>query len=290
MRLSVSGGLLLSPSFFFPLLSMLIEPYLALGLLLLGACTGFMAGLLGVGGGMLLVPFMTMLLSYQGVEGSLAVKMAIATSMATILFTSLSSIRAHHRRGAIRWDLVVGIAPGILIGGLIAGAGVFVLLKGTSLALFFALFVGFSATQMLFNRQPKSSRQMPATVGRWGVGALIGMISGLVGAGGGFLSVPFMTWCNVPMHRAVATSAALGFPIALANTLGYVIGGWHLESHLLGSFGYLWMPGLLVVVSASVLTAPWGARVAHALDVAQLKKVFALMMYGLAAYMLGRAV
>ncbi len=268
---------------------MLIEPYLVLGLLLLGACTGFMAGLLGVGGGMLLVPFMTMLLDHQGVESALAVKMAIATSMATILLTSLSSIRAHHRRGAIRWDLVRGLAPGILIGGLTAGAGVFALLKGASLAWFFALFVGFSATQMLLNRQPAATRQMPATAGRWGVGALIGLVSGLVGAGGGFLSVPFMTWCNVPMHRAVATSAALGFPIALANTAGYVIGGRHVESALYGAVGYLWLPGLLTVVSVSVLTAPWGARVAHSLDVAQLKKVFALMLYGLATYMLSRA-
>lgn len=267
----------------------MLDPYLVLGLLLLGSCTGFMAGLLGVGGGMLLVPFMTLLLARQGVEGSLAVKMAIATSMATILFTSLSSVRAHHRRGAIRWDLVTSLAPGILLGGLVSGVGVFAMLKGTSLALFFALFVGFSATQMLFNRQPKSSRQMPGLVGRWGAGAFIGTVSGLVGAGGGFLSVPFMTWCNVPMHRAVATSAALGFPIALANTVGYVIGGWQMESHVAASVGYLWLPGWLIVACASVVTAPWGARMAHKLDVAQLKKIFALMLYGLAGYMLSRA-
>jgi uncharacterized membrane protein YfcA len=268
---------------------MMMDPLLVVELLLLGSCTGFMAGLLGIGGGMLLVPFMTMLLARQGVAGSLAVKMAIATSMATILFTSVSSVRAHHRRGVIRWDLVLGLAPGIVIGGLVAGAGIFSLLQGTTLALVFALFVGFSATQMLLNRKPKPSRQMPATVGRWGAGAGIGMVSGLVGAGGGFLSVPFMTWCNVPMHHAVATSAALGFPIALANTVGYVIGGWRIENPLPGSLGYLWLPGLMVVASASVLTAPWGARAAHALDVAQLKKIFALMLYGLAAYMLSRA-
>ena len=128
---------------------MIIEPLLAAQLLLLGCCTGFLAGLLGIGGGMLLVPFLTFLLSRQGVPDGLAVKMAIATSMSTILFTSLSSVRAHHRRGAVRWDIVRSMAPGIVAGGLLAGAGVFALVKGQALALAFALFVGFSATQML---------------------------------------------------------------------------------------------------------------------------------------------
>jgi uncharacterized membrane protein YfcA len=255
-------------------------------LLALGTCTGFLAGLLGIGGGMLMVPFMTLILSARGVDAALAVKMAIATSMATILFTSVSSVRAHHKRGAVRWDIVRTLAPGIVLGGLVAGAGVFSLLKGTTLALVFAVFVAFSATQMLLDRKPAPTRQMPGTAGSLGAGGVIGFISGLVGAGGGFISVPFMSWCNVAMHNAVATSAALGFPIALANTVGYVVGGWSMPSPLPGALGYLWLPGLAIIATASVTTAPLGARTAHAMNIKQLKKVFACTLYGLAAYML----
>jgi uncharacterized membrane protein YfcA len=262
---------------------------LVLELLLLGACTGFLAGLLGIGGGMLLVPFMTLILSHRGVSADLAVKMAIATSMATILFTSVSSVRAHHRRGAVRWDLVRGLAPGIVLGGLLAGAGLFAVLKGTTLALVFAVFVAFSATQMLLDRKPAAARQMPGGAGRLAAGGLIGFVSGLVGAGGGFISVPFMTWCNVAIHQAVATSAALGFPIALANTTGYVVGGWNLPAPLPGAVGYLWLPGLAVIATASVLFAPLGARTAHAMDVRQLKRAFACTLYALALYMATRA-
>ncbi|MEF7615533.1 sulfite exporter TauE/SafE family protein [Aquincola sp. MAHUQ-54] len=261
---------------------------LVAALLLLGTFTGFMAGLLGVGGGMLMVPFLTYLLSARGVPAALAVKMAIATSMATILFTSLSSVRAHHRRGAVRWDVVRGLAPGIVLGGLVAGAGVFAVLKGSTLALSFAAFVGFSATQMLRNRKPKPTRQLPGPLGLGAAGGVVGFLSGLVGAGGGFVSVPFMTWCNVSMHNAVATSAALGFPIALANTAGYVVGGWSMPAPLPGALGYLYLPALAVIAVASVVTAPVGARVAHGMDVARLKRVFALVLYVLAAYMLYR--
>ncbi|MCO5976583.1 sulfite exporter TauE/SafE family protein [Ideonella oryzae] len=266
-----------------------MSPSLVVELLCLGTFGGFMAGLLGIGGGMVLVPFMTIIMSQRGVPADMAVKMAIATSMATILFTSLSSMRAHHKRGAVRWPIVASIAPGILIGGLLAGAGAFSLLKGQALALFFAVFVGFSATQMLRHRQPRPGRELPGPVGQTAAGTGIGFVSGLVGAGGGFLSVPFMTWCNVPMHQAVATSAALGFPIALSNTLGYLVGGWSLPAALPGAVGYLYLPALGVIVLASMSMAPLGARAAHAMDVAQLRRVFALVLYGLAGYMLWKS-
>ncbi|ASM78353.1 membrane protein [Vitreoscilla filiformis] len=255
----------------------------------LGLCAGFLAGLLGIGGGMLMVPFLTMILSGRGVGADMAVKMAIATSMATILFTSLSSVRAHHRRGAVRWEIVRGIAPGIVLGGLLAGAGAFAVLKGHTLALVFGLFVAFSATQMLQGKKPAASRQMPGWGGQTAAGTGIGFISGLVGAGGGFISVPFMTWCNVPIHHAVATSAALGFPIALANTVGYIVGGWNLPPGVPGTLGYLYLPALAVIASCSVLMAPLGARTAHAMNVAQLKRAFAVLLYALAAYMLWKA-
>jgi uncharacterized membrane protein YfcA len=267
-----------------------LEWLLIVELLILGCFTGFLAGLLGIGGGMLMVPFMTLILSSHGVDAGLAVKMAIATSMATIMFTSLSSVRAHHARGAIRWDLVRTLAPGITVMALLTGALLYPLVKGAALALLFAAFVGFSATQMLRNKQPHPSRQMPGTGGRFVAGGFIGTLSGLVGAGGGFISVPFMTWCNVPMHNAVATSAALGFPIAVASTLGNVVGGWSVGNPLPGGVGYLWMPALAVIASASVLFAPLGAKAAHAMNVAQLKRVFAVMLYLLAGYMLYKAI
>jgi uncharacterized membrane protein YfcA len=256
----------------------------------LGCGTGFLAGLLGIGGGMLMVPFLTYLLGARGVPAELAVKMAIATSMATILFTSLSSVRAHHRRGAVRWDLVRALAPGIVLGGLIAGAGVFALVKGQVLALFFAVFVGYSATQMLIDRKAQAQRNLPGPMGLVGAGGVIGFLSGLVGAGGGFVTVPYLSKRQIVVHQAVATSAALGFPIALANTAGYVVGGWSLSPALPGAVGYLYLPALVVIAAASVLLAPLGARAAHALPVKQLKRVFALMLYALAAYMLSRAI
>ncbi len=264
----------------------MLSPLLILALASLGLATGFLAGLLGIGGGMLIGPFMTIILSALGVPADLAVKMAIATSMATIMFTSISSVRAHHKRGAVRWDIVKGLAPGIVIGGALASAGVFALLKGSYLAIFFALFVGFSATQMFLDKKPKPSRQMPGTAGQVAAGSVIGFLSGLVGAGGGFISVPFMVAHNVSIINAVATSAALGFPIAVANTVGYVVSGASLPNLPPHSLGYLWLPALAVIASCSVLTAPLGAKVAHRLPVAKLKKVFALILYGLAAYML----
>ena len=262
------------------------EPLLIAELALLGLGTGFLAGLLGIGGGMLMVPFITLILTGRGVAPDLAVKMAIATSMATIIFTSISSVRAHHKRGAVRWDIVKRLAPGIVLGAVVASMGVFALLKGSWLALFFALFVGFSATQMLLDKKPKPTRTMPGTAGQIGAGGAIGFLSGLVGAGGGFVSVPFMTWCNVPIHNAVATSAALGFPIALANAAGYVVSGQGVANLPANSVGYIYVPALVVIACASVLMAPLGVRAAHALPIASLKRVFAGILYLLAAYML----
>jgi len=252
--------------------------------LLLGSFTGFAAGLLGIGGGMLMVPFITMLLSTRGFPIDIVVKVAIATSLTTILFTSLSSVRAHHKRGAVRWDVVRTLAPGMVIGSL-AGAQVAHLLKGNLLAISFAVFVGFMATQMLFKREVKADRVLPGPRGMLGAGGIIGVISAIVGAGGGFVTVPFLTRSNVRIHEAVATSAACGFPIALAGTLGYVIAGWNLELPA-GTVGYVYLPALVCIVATSMLTAPFGAKTAHAMSVAGLKRVFALLLYALCLYML----
>ena len=262
-----------------------LQLHVILELATLGICTGFLAGLLGIGGGMIMVPFLTILLSNKGVSADLAVKMAISTSMATIIFTSISSVRAHHKRGAVRWDLVKGLAPGIVLGSAIASVGVFAMLKGASLAIFFGLFVGFSATQMFLDKKPAPSRQMPGFSGQLAAGGVIGFLSGLVGAGGGFISVPFMAWCNIAIHNAVATSAALGFPIAVANVAGYVVSGLNVENLPTGSFGYIWVPALMVIAACSFFMAPLGAKAAHSLPVKKLKRIFASILYLLAAYM-----
>jgi uncharacterized membrane protein YfcA len=266
-----------------------LPPTLILELLAMGTIAGFLAGLLGVGGGMMMVPAMSWLLARQGVASGLSVKMAVATSMATILFTSLASVRAHHRLGNVRWPTARALVPGILFGGLAAGAGAFSVLKGQGLALFFAAFIGYTALQMLLDRKPSPSRALPGPAGLFGVGSGIGFISGLLGAGGAFMSVPFMTWCNVPPREAVGTSAALGFPIAAASTLGYLVSGWSMPSALPGAFGYLYLPALLLVAVASVTMAPLGARTAQRINVVVLKRFFAVMLFLLALTMLQRA-
>jgi len=257
-------------------------------LVLLGTVAGFLAGMLGVGGALMMIPFITFLLSTQGVDPDSAVKMAIATGMSTIVVTSLASTRTHHKLGAVRWDLVKGLAPGILLGSALSSLWLFAVLKGSVLALFFAGFTAFSATQMILDKKPKPSRQMPGLLGQTGVGALIGTLSGLVGAGGAFVSIPFMTWCNIPLRQAVATSAAIGFPVALANALGYVVSGWDAPHNLDWSFGYIWLPGLVVIGLCTMVTAPMGARLAHRLPVHKLKRGFALLLFLLASYMLYR--
>lgn len=260
-------------------------------LLCLGACTGFLAGLLGIGGGMVLTPFMTMLLVHASVPESAIVHTAIATSLATILFTSLSSVRAHHKRGAVLWNVVAAVAPGILVGALI-GARISSLLPTFWISLVFVCFVGFSALKMFVNATPQPQRTLPGALGMFGAGSGIGIVSALVGAGGGFISVPFMVWCNVKMHNAVGTSAALGFPIAAAGTLGYIISGWNEPG--LPQFplmlGYIHLPALFSVAMASIFTAPLGAKVAHSIDTKPLKRIFACMLLVLAGYMLTRAI
>lgn len=257
-------------------------------LLAMGAFGGFCAGLLGIGGGMILVPFITMIFSAKGFPPEVIVHMAIATSLGTILFTSLSSVRAHHLHGAVRWPIVALLAPGILVGSWV-GPWIGKQLPAPTLALVFAVFISFSATQMLLNRKPAAGRELPGSAGMFAAGGVIGVLAGLLGAGGGFISVPFMSWCNVKIHNAVATSAALGFPIALAGTLSNIYFGWNVAGLPQYSLGFIYLPALAVIATASVMLAPLGARTAHRLPVQSLKKMFAVVLYCLAAYMLWKA-
>jgi uncharacterized protein len=256
--------------------------------LALGTFTGLLAGLLGVGGGGVLVPLLAMMFAAQNFADAHLMHLALGTSMATIVFTSISSFRAHHKHGAVLWPVVKAIAPGIVLGTL-AGAQIATHIPTRPLALFFAAFMSYTAIQMLLDIKPKPSRNLPGAAGMFGVGAAIGGISSLVAIGGGGLSVPFMTWCNVKIQHAIGTSSAIGFPIAVAGSVGYMINGYatmQQGSLPTGSFGFIYLPALLGTVLASVIAAPYGAKLAHKLPVGVLKKMFACLVLMLAFKML----
>ena len=257
--------------------------------LALGCVGGFAAGLLGIGGGMLYVPLLTWLFESQAFPSASLVHMALGTSLTTIVFTSISSMRSHHAKGNVDWRIVRRISPGIVLGGIIGGL-LAAHLKTATLAIIFTVFVTYSALQMFLNAKPKPNRELPGAVGLFGVGTLISTLSQLVGAGGGFLSVPFMTWCNVSMHRAVGTSAAIGLPIAIVGTISFFINGSAVTDLPPGSLGFIYLPGLLSLLLPSVLFAPVGARLASRLPVNTLKRVFAIFLFLLAAKMLHSAI
>lgn len=252
---------------------------------LLGTVVGFLAGLFGIGGGGLMVPMLTALFLAQGFPREQVVHMALGTSMAAIVLTSVSSLRAHHARGAVRWDIVRRIAPGILV-GTFAGTFIAARMNTVPLALFFACFMTFVASQMLYNVRPKPARELPGRAGMSAAGLFIGAVSALVAIGGGSLSVPFMVWCNVETRHAIGTSAAIGFPLALAGTVGYLVNGWASANAPPLTLGYVYLPALLLVGAASVFTAPLGAACAHRLPVPILKKAFAAMLVLLVLKML----
>lgn len=250
-----------------------------------GVVAGFLAGLLGVGGGLVVVPVLSFIFAAQHFPDAYIQHLALGTSLASILFTSVSSLRAHHAHGAVKWEVVRGIAPGILVGALL-GSMLAAQLSSHFLKAFFVAFIYYVATQMLLDIKPKPARQLPGRAGMFGVGGIIGGISSLVGIGGGTVSVPFMTWCNVKLHQAIGTSAAIGFPVAAAGTAGFIANGLAVRELPAYSLGFVYLPALLGLVFASVVTAPLGARLAHRLPVAALKKIFALFLYALGTRML----
>jgi uncharacterized membrane protein YfcA len=254
--------------------------YLALGL-----AVGFFAGLLGIGGGLMIVTALVFMFGAQGFPPDNLLHVALGTSITSIVFTSLSSVRAHQQHRAVRWDIVRRSLPGIVIGTL-AGAVFAHALPSRYLAIFFTAFVYYSALQMLLNRRPKATRQLPGAVGMTAAGLSVGVLSSLVGAGGGVISIPLMTLCNVPMRNAIGTSAALGLPIAIAGAIGYVLTGLS-EEHLPAlTIGYVYLPALVGIVVGTFVTVPYGARAAHALPVHILKRVFAVILFLLATKML----
>ena len=254
-------------------------------LMLCGSISGFLAGLLGIGGGMILVPFMILVFNHLGFNQEVIVHMAIATGMATILFTTSSAIWAHHKHGSIDWKLVASLSPGMIFGGLIGGSELFEALKTSWLSLFFAIFIVYTSIQMLLNKKPTAGRDLPGVIGLFSFGTFAGALASLVGAGGAFITVPFMLWCNVKPHTAMATSSGLGLPVSLAATIGYMYGSWGNPNLPSGSLGFVYLPAVACIVIVSIFTAPFGAKMARRLNVAQLKRVFGIMLFFLAAFM-----
>ena len=253
--------------------------------LAIGVTVGFLAGLLGIGGGMVMVPMLVFVFTAKGFPAEHMMHLSLATSMATIMFTSLSSVRAHHRHQAVDWVVARAMAPGIVAGGLASSlAAGFVPTR--MLAILFTGFMFYAALQMFFEVKPKPSRQLPGAPGLFGAGAVIGGVSSVFAAGGAFLSIPFLARCNVPLKRAIGTAAANGFPIAVAGTAGYVLNGLRVSGLPEGSLGFVYLPALALIVAASMPVAPLGARLAHRLPVKRLRIVFALMLLALALRML----
>jgi uncharacterized membrane protein YfcA len=216
--------------------------------LLTGAVAGFFAGLLGVGGGVVVVPLLTVIFAGQGFPANEVMHLALGTSMATILFTSISSLRAHHAHRAVLWPVMRDLTPGVLVG--------------------------------------TPSRNLPGRGGLGLAGTVIGTLASLAAMGGGALTVPYLIWCNVRPHQAIGTSAAVGLPIAIGGTIGYVWNGWGHPGLPAGSLGFIYLPALAVILLASVLAAPLGARLAHRLPVVVLKRIFAGLLLVLSSKML----
>ena len=250
-----------------------------------GAVVGFLAGLLGIGGGMTLVPVLAAMFAAQRLAPTHTVHLALGTGMASILFTSTASVRAHHRLGGVDWSLVRGLAPGMVAGTLLSTA-----LSGwvsqRVLALAFAAIVYAGATQLLLGRNTGAARALPGTAVLLAVGLAIGVVAGLVSAGGAFMTVPFMLFCGVAMTTAIGTGAALGVPVAIVGTAGYVFSGWRVGELPSLALGFVYLPALLALVAGSVVTAPIGARAAHRVPVAALRRIYAALLYLLATKML----
>ncbi|UCE76447.1 MAG: sulfite exporter TauE/SafE family protein [Gammaproteobacteria bacterium] len=252
---------------------------------LLGVFAGVIAGLLGVGGGLVVVPILVALYALQGFAAELTMQLAVGTSLATIVFTSLSSMRAHHRRGAVDWPITAQLSAGIMLGAWLGGV-LAQWLGGVLLALLFGLFELAVAVQMGFGRAPAAHRDTPGRARNALAGVVIGALSALLGIGGGTLSVPYLVWHNVGMRRAVGTSSACGLPIALVGALGFVLVGWGLDGLPSGSSGFVYWPAVAAIGVTSVASAPLGARLAHRLDQATLKRVFALFIGLLGIWMI----
>lgn len=245
---------------------------------LLGACAGVLAGLFGVGGGIIIVPVLVFSFTLQGFEPSVLTHLAVGTSLATIVFTSINAIIEHHRRGAVQWPIFVWMTVGILVGAGI-GAKTASLIQGPMLQKIIGVFALLVAVQMALDLKPKASRGVPGKPGLTLAGVVVGWASAIFGIGGGSLTVPLLTWRSLPMQQAVATSSACGLPIALASALSFMVLGWHdpqLPEH---SLGFVYLPALVGIAVTSMFFARYGARLAHKLSPRLLKRLFAALLF-----------
>jgi uncharacterized protein len=257
--------------------------------LALGAVAGLLAGLLGVGGGLVIVAALAWMLPTQGIAPEHAMHAALGTSLATIILTGLSSTRSHHLRGSVMWPSVGWLVPGLLLGGL-AGALFATRVDGDLLRYGVAGFCLLAAAQLAFG-QPRAGGEGRAPPGSpmLGVAGLgIGAVSAIVGIGGGSMTVPLLVWLGSPPVRAVGTSAACGVAIGLASATGYALRGPGPGAMPPGSLGFVYLPAAAGVAAASVLLAPWGARLAHRLSGRALKRVFAVLLVAVGASLLAR--
>jgi uncharacterized membrane protein YfcA len=243
----------------------------------IGAIVGFFAGLLGIGGGIVIVSSLALMFKAHGFVPDYVMHLAIGTSLAAMAAGAAASFRAHHRRGAVDVDLVKRMAPG-LIAGVFAGAFAARFASVAFLKYFFLGFVLVNTAQMALNLRPKPSRELPGRGPILAIALAIGGVSSLFGGGAAAVGIPFLLWCNVSTHRAIGTVAAMAFPLALAGTLGYVIAGWSVEGLPPWSLGFLYLPAFIGISATSVLTAPLGARLAHRLKGATLRRIFAVFL------------
>lgn len=243
----------------------------------LGAFGGVLAGLFGIGGGLIFVPMLVYSFQAQQISNEVLMHLALGTSLASIVFTSVSSARAHNKRGAVDWSVFKRIVIGIILGTYL-GTYLAAWLPTSVLKAIFVVFLYYVSIQMFLNKKPRATRSLPGAFGMFAAGNFIGAVSSLVGIGGGTLSVPFLVWGNLPMHTAIGTASAIGFPIAVSGALGYMVNGWNAPSLPAGSLGYVYLPALLGFVVFSVLAAPLGVRLAHGLPVERLKKLFAILL------------
>lgn len=253
--------------------------------LLTGAIAGLLAGLFGAGGGMVMVPALALVLPAQGVPPDATMQVAVATSLAVISATSISSMLSHQRHGAVLWPVVRWMALG-LVAGAVAGAYLADQLASRTLALIVGAGALLVAAQMFFQLQPSAAAPLPGRGGLVAAGSIIGTLSALVGIGGGSLTVPFLSWRGVDIRQAVGTSAACGVPIAWAGALGFMLAGWDRTDLPAPHLGYVSLQGFAGLAVASVALAPLGARLAHRLPPRQLKRGFALLLSGVGLKML----
>jgi uncharacterized membrane protein YfcA len=251
----------------------------------LGAFVGFTAGLFGVGGGGIMVPAFTTIFLMHGVSNEQVMHLALGTSMMSIVATSFSSFRAHHAKEGVRWDIFRKMLFGVVL-GTFSATFLASYLSSFYLAIFFTVFMSIVAIRMALDIKPKQDTKEPSTISLFSAGTIIGAISAMMSVGGGAYTVPYLAAHNIDIKKAIGTSAAIGFPIALAGTFGFMINGWNETSLSSWQIGYVYLPAVIIVSFVSAFTAPLGVKVAHTLQSTTLKRLFAFLLVGLSVKML----